>query len=151
MIAAVRARGKVKVRRDLEYTMELLRLYKVNHLVIVEEKMLAMLKKVESFVTFGEINTLALEKLLKKRGRLSGNKRLSEEFLKKNKLKSFKELSEKILNGEVTLKSIGIKPVFRLNSPRKGYERAGIKKPFKIGGVLGYRGEKINLLIEKMV
>jgi large subunit ribosomal protein L30 len=41
--------------------------------------------------------------------------------------------------------------LFRLSPPRKGFERKGIKKPFKIGGALGYRAEKINDLIMRMI
>jgi large subunit ribosomal protein L30 len=41
--------------------------------------------------------------------------------------------------------------VFRLNPPKGGFERKGVKKSFKIGGALGNRKEKINELIKKMV
>lgn len=40
---------------------------------------------------------------------------------------------------------------YRLNSPRKGYGRKGIKVPFTDGGALGYRGEKINDLLKRMM
>ena len=40
---------------------------------------------------------------------------------------------------------------FYLNPPRKGFERKGIKVSFKAGGALGYRGEKINDLIQRML
>ncbi len=40
---------------------------------------------------------------------------------------------------------------YRLNSPRKGFERKGIKRPYSVGGALGYRAEKINDLIKRMV
>ena len=40
---------------------------------------------------------------------------------------------------------------YRLNSPRKGFERKGIKRPFSVGGALGYRAEKINDLIARMI
>ncbi len=43
------------------------------------------------------------------------------------------------------------KLVFNLHPPRGGFERKGIKTPFKLGGVLGDRGEKINDLIKKML
>ena len=39
---------------------------------------------------------------------------------------------------------------FRLHPPKGGFERRGIKKTFKEGGVLGYRGKEIIKLIEKM-
>ena len=40
---------------------------------------------------------------------------------------------------------------FRLNSPRKGFGRKGIKKPFSTGGALGDRKDKINDLIKRML
>ena len=45
----------------------------------------------------------------------------------------------------------GEKKFFRLSPPRGGFERKGIKVPFKVGGALGYRAEKINDLIKRMV
>ena len=44
----------------------------------------------------------------------------------------------------------GIK-FFRLNPPKKGFGRKGIKVSFKAGGALGYRKEKINDLIKRML
>ncbi|MEM4239687.1 MAG: uL30 family ribosomal protein [Candidatus Woesearchaeota archaeon] len=40
---------------------------------------------------------------------------------------------------------------YALQPPRKGYGRKGIKLPFKVGGALGNRGEKINELLMRMV
>ncbi len=41
--------------------------------------------------------------------------------------------------------------VYNLHPPRKGFGRKGIKVPFKVGGGLGYRGDKINDLIKRML
>lgn len=41
--------------------------------------------------------------------------------------------------------------VFRLNPPRKGYGRKGVKMPFSLGGATGDRKEKINDLLSRMV
>lgn len=41
--------------------------------------------------------------------------------------------------------------VVRLQPPRGGYGRKGIKAPFTIGGALGYRGAKINDLMRRMM
>lgn len=41
--------------------------------------------------------------------------------------------------------------VYRMNPPRKGYGRKGIKIAFSQGGALGNRGEKINDLVLRMV
>ena len=40
---------------------------------------------------------------------------------------------------------------YTLNSPKGGFERKGIKRSFNLGGALGNRKEKINLLIKKML
>ena len=54
--------------------------------------------------------------------------------------------------GEAKLRDVkGLKPVFRLNPPRGGFERRGIKKPRSLGGALGYRGDKIKELLGRMV
>ena len=43
------------------------------------------------------------------------------------------------------------KKFFTLAPPKGGFERKGIKLPFTLGGVLGFRGENINILIKKMI
>jgi large subunit ribosomal protein L30 len=43
------------------------------------------------------------------------------------------------------------KKFFSLAPPKGGFERKGIKVPFKKGGALGYRGKKISDLIKKML
>ena len=52
---------------------------------------------------------------------------------------------------EMLIKKYGEQKTFRLSPPLKGYERKGTKKPFKLGGALGNRGEKINDLIKRMI
>jgi len=44
-----------------------------------------------------------------------------------------------------------LKHMFRLNPPTGGHERKGIKKPYALGGALGYRGKEINELIGRMI
>ena len=38
-----------------------------------------------------------------------------------------------------------------LHPPRGGFERGGIKKNVSVGGALGFRGDKISVLISKMM
>jgi len=40
---------------------------------------------------------------------------------------------------------------FHLSPPRGGFERYGVKASFAMKGALGYRAEKINALIKKML
>lgn len=153
MLAVIRVRGSIRTKIEINDTMKMLRLFRVNHLVLVsEEKQIKkMAEKVKDYVTYGEIDAETLEKVLSKRALLKGNKKVSAEYLKEKKINSFKELAEKTIKKEIQLNDLGIKPVFRLKPPRKGYERAGIKKAFSVGGALGYRATEINKLINKMI
>ncbi|MFH1390694.1 MAG: 50S ribosomal protein L30 [Candidatus Diapherotrites archaeon] len=152
MIAVIRIRGTVNVNPSLTYTMENLRLFRPNHMVLVKDDNPSkkMVEKIKDYVAFGEINEETLTKVLAKRGRLEGKKKIILEFLKEKKINSFEELAKSVIEGKVKLKDLGIVPVIRLHPPRKGHKRAGIKKPFTVGGALGYRGEEINKLIISM-
>lgn len=115
-IAAIRIRGLVNIKKTVEDTLKMMRLYKRNYCVVLENKpvVVGMLKKAKDYITWGEIDDNTLKLLIEKRGKKD-------------------------------------KKFFRLHPPRKGFERKGIKKPFTVGGALGYRGEKINELIKRMV
>ncbi len=52
---------------------------------------------------------------------------------------------------EKLLQKKSSKAYYRLNNPRKGFGRKGIKMPFIKGGALGDRKEKINDLIKRMM
>ncbi|MFW9896088.1 MAG: 50S ribosomal protein L30, partial [Candidatus Thorarchaeota archaeon] len=93
-------------------------------------------------------------RLLRVRGKIEGNKPLTEEHLKNlTEYKSFKTLSKALLNGEIQYREKDIskiKPVFRLHPPRKGH-RGTIKRHYTEGGILGYVGVYINQIIHKML
>ncbi|MFH0954941.1 MAG: 50S ribosomal protein L30 [Candidatus Micrarchaeota archaeon] len=152
MFAIVRLRGEVHTNPTVKKTMELLGLNRISHMVLKPKtaQMQAMIKNVESFTAFGEINSVTLALVLEKRGRLVGDKRLDAAFLKKKGFKSFEDLANQLIAGKTTVSKLGIKKVFRLNSPRKGFERGGIKKSFSMGGATGYRANAINDLIKRM-
>ena len=85
-----------------------------------------------------------------KEERLSGNVKITEDYLKENTdFTSVEELSKAVVDSGAKLEDSGVKPVFRLHPPRKGYE--DIKKTFAESGSLGYRGNKIGDLIKKMI
>ena len=154
MYAIIRLRGSVDIRPEIQYTLKLLRLHRVNHCVIADENAYTngMIQKVKDYVAWGEISEDALETLFETRGRLEGGKRLTEEYLKDNtSFASIKDVITALLEGSVTMKDLiayKIKPVFRLHPPRKGHK--GIKRSVKEGGELGYHGDKINELLYKM-
>ena len=153
MIAVIRIRGTAGVNVKISDTLGMLRLFKSNHLAIIkdERQMRKMVEKVKDFVTYGEISEKTLEAVLEKRGLSEGNKRITQEFLKSKKFSGFAELAKAIYSGKSRLKELGIEPVFRLNPPKKGHERGGIKKAYGQGGALGNRGKEISELIMRMI
>lgn len=155
LLAVIRVRGKVNVRKGIEDTLKHLRLNRVNHCILLEEtkENRGMLTKVNDYVTWGPVDKKTLVKLLKKRGMLSGDKPLSEENnLKVAGFKSVDELAQALIKFDKTLKDIpNAKPVFRLNPPVGGHRRKGVKKPVSLGGALGNRGKDVNKLLEAMI
>ncbi|AAL81927.1 50S ribosomal protein L30 [Pyrococcus furiosus DSM 3638] len=152
-LAVIRIRGRVNVKRPVRDTLAMLRLHRVNHCVIVDDtpSYLGMLQKAKDYITWGEINAETLAKLIRKRGRLIGNKPVTDEYVKEKLGMTIEEFAQKVVNGEMSLKDLpNLKPVFRLHPPRGGF-RGSKKRSFKEGGALGYRGEKINELIERML
>jgi ribosomal protein L30/L7E len=101
MIAAIRLRGSIKVRSEVKDTLRMLKLGRKNSLSIIKvtPSNMAMIKKSEDFITWGELP--------------EGIREIKKFRLKPAKLKSIKERYPK--------------------------------------GDLGYRGEKIVELIEKMM
>ncbi|WP_456422046.1 50S ribosomal protein L30 [Thermococcus sp.] len=152
-LALIRLRSGIRARGEVRDTLAMLRLHRINHLVIVDDtpSYRGMIQKVKDYITWGEIDKETLVKLLKKRGRLVGNKPITDEYVQEKLGMSIEEFAEKVINGEMKLKDLpNIKPVFRLHPPRGGL-KGSKKRSFKEGGALGYRGEKINELIERML
>jgi len=150
LIAIIRIRSLIDRRPEVRKTAELLRLKRTNVCVIYPESssLLGMLKVVSEIATYGEINKTTLIKLLEKRGRTIGNKRLTLDLLKKYNFENFEKLADYIF--EVGKFPNFIKPFFRLHPPRKGFKKS-TKKFYQDGGELGYRGDKINELILRMI
>ena len=61
------------------------------------------------------------------------------------------EIDEETLKLLKEKREVEGKKFYRLNPPIKGFGRKGIKVSFKNSGALGYRGDKINDLIKRMV
>ena len=149
--AVVRVRGSVNVNPKIKETMKLMKLSRVNHCVIIPENetYAGMLNIIKDYVTWGEIDSETTELLLESSGKSSGNSAFSKEHLKETSFKTMKALAKGLTEGKVVMRDVpGLKPLFRLHPPRKGYE--GIKRSYKVGGALGYRADKINVLLRRM-
>lgn len=142
-IAVIKLRSNMAARRDVKDTFSLLKLFRKNNLVVVDDSpsMKGMIAKVKDFVTYGPVSKDVFKEVLEKRGRLSGNKKLKE--VPAGFVDAFFE-------GKKKLKDINVNPVFRLSPPRKGFERGGIRMQYP-KGALGNRKEKINDLIKRMI
>ncbi|MHA1995230.1 MAG: 50S ribosomal protein L30 [Candidatus Hodarchaeales archaeon] len=153
-IAVIRVRGTVSRSASLSKTLHLLRLNRTNHCVILDDRPTykGMLQKAKDIIAWGELSHESVRELILKRGRLEGNKRITEEYIKKNTdFSSLDNFVTKFMNFEADLSDIqGLKPVFRLHPPLKGHHRKGVKYAFTLGGALGYRGSEIDKLITKM-
>lgn len=139
-LAAIRLRGRTQIKIKIEDTLRALRLYKNNYCAVFPNNpvYLGMLKKAKDYLTWGEIDDETFNSLVEKRGEQFNDRETDS----KNKLK---------YNDFIVINNKKIKKYFRLNSPKKGLGRKGIKHSFKDGGALGYRGNAINDLIKRMI
>lgn len=151
--AVIRIRGTVNVRGKIKDTLKMLRLNKVNHCVILPKtgSYSGMLQKVKDYVTWGEVKPETLAKMIINRGRLLGDNKISDKYIQANtSYSSILAFAKAVSKAEANYQDItDIKPVIRLHPPIKGYE--GVKRSYRAGGALGYRGEDINALIERMI
>ena len=120
-IAIIRIRGKTGVKRDISETLEMLHLSKGNTVAIIPETP-DFMGMVKKVKDFTTYGEIKADVL----------KMLIE------KKKNLSSKDSKIIS-------------FGLNPPKGGFERKGIKVVFKHKGALGYRAEKINDLILKMI
>jgi large subunit ribosomal protein L30 len=131
----------------------MLHLTRNNHAVLVDDRpsLLGMIKTVRDYVTYGELSRESVASLIKEKGRLAGNKKLTDEYAQKVGHKSLEELTAAVSECRVEYwKLRDIQPVFRLHPPSKGF-KGKIKKGYGAGGELGYRGENINQLLNRML
>lgn len=152
--AVIRIRGQIGLSRKVSDTLKMIHLFKRNSCVILDANpsYLGMLNTAKDYITWGELNETTFNALLKNRGKLPGNQIISEDYLKNKLGISMDEFSKEFMLLKKELKDIpGLKPFFRLKPPIKGFENKGIKVPFSQGGSLGYRKDKINELIMRMI
>ena len=153
-IAIIRLSGKACLKKEIKDTFNLLRLYNKFSCIVVPStpNYMGMIMKLNDYITWGEINKETFKELLQKRGKITKKEKFSEEYVKKKINSTLSDFAESFVNFKKELKDIpGLKNFFKLCPPRGGFEKNGTKQPFSLGGSLGYRKDKINELILKMV
>lgn len=152
-IAVVRVRGTVNINTDTKDALRMLHLTRANHCTIIPEnpQWRGTLLKVKDYVTWGKVDEKTVLELLSKRGRVVGGEPLTADFVSKNTdFKTLEELAKALVGEKADIRRLkGVKPLFRLAPPRKGYEH--VVHDYKTGGTLGDRGEQINTLIRRMI
>jgi len=128
--AVIRIRGGTKYNPKVRDTFRMLNLNNQHNMVFVPvtSNYIGMLRVVKDYVTWGEVSPEIMQK-----------------FKSTNK-------TDNNLDNKPGSKPVGSnKKIFRLKPPKGGYERKGIKISYTAGGALGYRKDKINELITKMM
>jgi large subunit ribosomal protein L30 len=152
-LVAVRIRGISDISQEIKDTMGMLRLTRNCHATLLDDRPAynGMLRKSKDYLTWGEVSQENIALLLKKRGKLVGDKKLTDEYAKELDYDSLDALAEAIFKVEVEFSSLPeVKPVFRLRPPTKGF-KGKVKKSYAAGGEAGYRGDAINDLLKRMV
>lgn len=152
-IAAIRIRGVVSAKREARETLSMLHLERTNHAVLIDNRsaFIGMLRAAHDYVTWGEVSRETVFQLIAKRARIAGGKPLGQEYLKTIGFESAEKLAEAVYQCRLEYwKLKNIQPVFRLRPPAKGF-KGNVKKGIGSGGELGYRGERINNLLKRMI
>jgi large subunit ribosomal protein L30 len=145
MILVIRISGLVEIPEKVNEALFRLRLRRkyTSVLLLPTKENLALLKKLRNTIAYGVIDAKNLEHLIAKRGQpIDKKKKISAESIANEILSMEKK-------GKLDLKSLGLKPFFRLHPPIGGIDT---KVHFPIRkGVLGDNGEKINDLVRRML
>jgi len=148
----VRIKGQADVPYWANTTLNLLNLEKKYRAVIipVKENTLGMLRKVQHYLSWQEIDIETTKELLDKKGRKSGYKKITDEDVSKAGFKTLDELATSLSEGKVSMNKIKpIKPWFALSPPRQGFKRS-TKRLYGQKGILGHNKE-LTALIRRMM
>jgi large subunit ribosomal protein L30 len=147
----VRVRGTIHSRHDIGETLRFLHLTRANHATILPEapSVRGMLSRVQGYVTWGEADPETVGLLLRERGETVEGERLTPASIGGTlRAKDLPEVTRLVAEKGVG-QVLGLKPLFRLKAPKGGWRST--KRPYSLGGALGYRGRSINDLVKRMV
>ena len=143
---------RIKGQADCPYwattTMTLLKLDKKYRATILPAKdnTLGMLRKVQHYIAWVELDASLAKELIDKKARKSGYQKITAEDLKDLGFASSEELATALSEGKVTLSKLKpLKPWFALSPPRFGFKRS-TKRLYGQKGVLGQNKDLGNLV-----
>ena len=148
----VRIRGQADVPHWANTTLNLLKLEKKYRAIILPAKdnTEGMLKKVQHFISWQEIDLPTTKELLDKKGRRAGYKKITAEDISKAGFKTIDELATSLSEGKTSMTQLKpLKPWFALSPPRQGFKRS-TKRLYGQKGILGYNKE-LTTLVKRMM
>ena len=148
----VRIKGQADVPHWAVTTLKLLRLEKKFRATIIPAKdnTLGMLKKIQHYISWQEIDISTTKELLDKKGRKAGYKKITSEDLSEIGFKTMDELASSLTEGKSTLSKLKpLKPWFAMAPPKHGFKRS-TKKLYGQKGVLGHNKE-LTTLVRRMM
>jgi large subunit ribosomal protein L30 len=147
---------RIKGQADVPYwattTMKLLNLEKKFRATILpaKENTLGMLKKIQHYVSWQEIDISITKELLDKKGRKAGYKKITSEDLSEIGFKTMDELASSLSESKSTLSKLKpLKPWFAMAPPKQGFKRS-TKKLYGQKGILGHNKELITIIRRMM-
>ena len=148
----VRISGQADVPYLEVTTITLLKLEKKYRATIIPEKdnTVGMLRKIQHYVSWQEIDIETVKELLDKKARKSGYKKITNEDITSIGFASIDELATALAEGKTSLSKLKpLKPWFALDPPRHGFKRS-TKKLYGQKGVLGYNKE-LSVIVKRMM
>ena len=148
----VRIRGQADVPYWATHTMTLLKLDKKYRATILpaKENTLGMLKKVQHYVSWIELDASLAKELIDKKARKSGYQKITADDLKELGFASTDELATALAEGKATLSKLKpLKPWFALAPPKLGFKRS-TKKLYGQKGVLG-QNKELDAIVRRMI
>jgi large subunit ribosomal protein L30 len=147
---------RIKGQADCPYwattTMTLLKLDKKYRATILPAKdnTLGMLKKVQHYLSWIEIDASLATELVDKKARKGGYQKVTADDLKELGFASAEELGAALAEGKATLSKLKpLKPWFALAPPIHGFKRS-TKKLYGQKGVLGLNKE-LDTIVRRMI
>ncbi|QKQ99941.1 50S ribosomal protein L30 [Metallosphaera tengchongensis] len=150
-LLVIRIRGSASAPWNIQEVLKMLRLENQYNAIVFpkDESIIGSLRKVQSYVTWGELNMDGAKALLYRMETYRG--KLDEKILRESLNISLEEFTKNMVEGKIKLSDIDVlKLPIRLHPPRKGF-KGKINAFLGSGGELGYRGEAINELVRRMV
>ena len=148
----IRIKGQADVPYWANTTLNLLKLEKKYRAIIlpVKENTEGMLRKVEHFVSWQEIDLPTTKELLDKKGRRAGYKKITSEDISKAGFKTIDELAISLSEGKTSMTKLKpLKPWFALSPPKQGFKRS-TKRLYGQKGILGHNKE-LTALVKRMM